>query len=703
MIANLPRPPIAVAMLLVAALVLGLHSPAASAEPKVRVDLVSEVGSVQPGVPFWVALRQRIVPGWHTYWRNPGDSGEPPTLEWTLPTGATAGEIAWPPPDRIPAGIAMSYGYSGEVLLPVRITPPADIHPGATFTLRAAASWLVCEKECIPEEATVTLALPVSAGPGARSSRGGPVLEQVLASLPRPSPWPVVAAVTPETVTLTVEAAGLQADRLAEAWFYPIEWGLIDHVAPQAVTISSSALTLRMPRGPLAEAARRPVAGVLVLTERLDGGLVRQAFSIQVSPGGAPLSWSGLGRAVALALAGGLLLNLMPCVLPVLSVKAISLVRHRGDSRAVMRRHGLAYTAGVLAGFGVVAAALLAFRGAGEQIGWGFQLQSPAFVALLAYLLFAMALVLSGALTVGGRLMGLGGGLASRPGYAGSVFTGALAVVVATPCSAPFMATALGYALTQPAAVAFAIFEALGLGLAAPYLALSMVPGWARLLPKPGPWMERLKQALAFPLYASVAWLIWVLARQAGSAGLAAGLAGLVLVALAAWLYEATRSRAGRHRLLVRSAALLSVGAAVALVPLIAWPGGAARTVGTGWDGGSGWEPYTPARLAELRAQGVPVFVNFTAAWCITCLVNERVALQGQAVREGFARERVVYLKADWTSRSPGITRALGSFERSGVPLYLLYPRGRGPGSDRPRVLPQLLTEGIVLEALRDL
>jgi thiol:disulfide interchange protein DsbD len=443
---------------------------------------------------------------------------------------------------------------------------------------------------------------------------------------------------------------------------------------------------------------------VLVVTERLDSGPVRQAFAVRAAPpavaGAGAWSWSTLPAALMLALAGGLVLNLMPCVLPVLSVKALSLIGHASRGAAVMRRHGLAYTLGVLVSFAIVAGALLSLRAAGEQIGWGFQLQSPAFVTVLAYVLFVMALTLSGVVTLGGRVAGLGSHLAARPGYAGSFFTGALAVVVATPCTAPFMASAIGFALTQPAPLALAVFEALGLGLALPYLALSLAPGWARRLPRPGPWMERLQQFLAFPLYATVAWLVWVLSRQVGPTGLAAGLAGLVLLGLGAWLYESTRRSARTARLVVRTVAALCLIAALGLVAL---PGAPTATPGGGPAERAGdpipWEPYTPDRLAALRARGVPVFLNVTADWCITCLVNERVALRSPEVAAGFADRGVAYLKADWTRRDPQITGMLGSFERSGVPLYLLYPVS-GSRALPAQVLPQILTERIVLEAL---
>jgi thiol:disulfide interchange protein DsbD len=474
---------------------------------------------------------------------------------------------------------------------------------------------------------------------------------------------------------------------------------VIDHAAVQEVTIGRRGITLRAARGLLSEGADSDLDGVLVIREKLDQGLVSQAFAITAvaGAGGAGPALSLL-TAMGLAMLGGLILNLMPCVLPVLSIKTLALVGHTGTSPGVIRRHGLAYTGGVLVCFAALAGALLALRAAGAQIGWGFQLQSPLVVTALAYLLFTLGLSLSGFLVIGGRLAGVGHGLAARPGYTGSFFTGALATVAATPCTAPFMGAAVGYALSQPPAVAIAVFEALGLGLALPFLALTLVPAWRRLLPRPGPWMARLSQALAFPLYASAAWLVWVVSRQAGPDGVALVLVGLLLIAFGAWLHHATRGAAPRWRRAATGFALVSAAVAIALAPLAAASPPAPRH---GVPAGVDWEPFSPGRLAELRAQGKPVFVNFTAAWCITCLVNERVALRGPAVAEAFSRRGVVYLKADWTSRSAEIASVLESFGRSGVPLYVIYPPRHGrTAAPEPRVLPQILSEGTLIDAI---
>jgi len=698
--------------LLLAALAIGILAGPAVAAParahaaapaprRVAVTLIGEGASIEPGTPFWVGLRQQIARGWHTYWINPGDSGEAPTIDWSLPPGFTAEPIVWPRPQRLRVGPAMSYGYTGEVVLLTRLVPPADVRPGRPVTLRAHVSWLVCEKTCIPEEADVALTLPVATGRPALAPTAA-AIEGARRAVPAPSPWPATMQATAETVTVAVAARGLRPERIAEAWLVPGRWGVIDHAADQALTVDERGLTLRIPRGPLPEATATDLDGVLVVRERLERGESVQAFAIRAAVDRPATAGAlTLAAAVGLALVGGLVLNLMPCVLPVLSIKAIALVAHAQTTTGAMRRHGLAYSGGVLVSFAALAGLLIVLRAAGAEIGWGFQLQSPLVVGALAYLLFALGLALSGVLTIGEGWAGLGHQLTTRPGYAGSFFTGALAAVAATPCTAPFMGVAVGYALTQPALPALLVFEALGLGLALPFLTLSLVPAWRRLLPRPGPWMERLRQALAFPLYASVAWLVWVVSRQAGADAVALVLGGLLLIAFAAWLHGATRAtRSTGRRRAASAVALACVAGALALGPLVSpSPAPPAAAAPAGAPTLARAEPFTPARLAALRAQGTPVFVNFTAAWCITCLVNEKVALHSPAVAEAFARRGVVYLKADWTSKSPEIAALLESFGRSGVPLYVVY----GRAADPPRVLPQILSERTIIEAVEPL
>jgi thiol:disulfide interchange protein DsbD len=391
----------------------------------------------------------------------------------------------------------------------------------------------------------------------------------------------------------------------------------------------------------------------------------------------------------------------MPCVFPVLSMKAMALIKHAEKDHSTVRLHGVAYAAGVLVCFAVLALVLIALKSGGEATGWGFQLQSPVFVAAMAYLFFLLGLNLSGVFEIGTSIMGAGSSLSARSGYGGSFFTGVLAAVVSTPCTAPFMGVALGFALTQPTAVSLTVFLALGVGFALPYLLLTFVPTLVRLLPRPGAWMVRTRQFLAFPLYASVAWLIWVLAIQTGPDGVAAALGGMVLIAFAIWLWKAVGSARAHGRLVGRAGATAAFIAALAMVVGLGTIGTPSQSVSTTGQSAAGprYEAFSAERLAALRDAGKPVFVNMTAAWCITCLVNERVALSSADVNDRFEALDITYLKGDWTNGDPEITALLEAFGRSGVPLYVLY----GPGNAEPVLLPQLLTETIVLDALQGL
>ena len=646
------------------------------------VALVSESDSLAPGQPFRLGLRFRMAPGWHIYWQNPGDAGLPPTVTWTLPAGATAGPIAWPTPARDRDGPLMSYVYTGSVLLPVTVTPAAGA--GGPVDIRASADWLVCERVCVPESGTFHLTLPAG---GAT-----PAPEAALfaaADARRPVPSPFTATITP-AAELVVTGAGLTPARVADAWFFPDTAGPIDQNAAQAVTLAPDRLTLRLKPGPQWRAGA-PLAGVLVLR---DGAGNQSALAITAEPGAAPAPAPhgiGIGDALLLALAGGLVLNLMPCVFPVLVMKGLAIARLGGAARREVRLEALSYAAGIVLAFTALGGLLLVLRATGSAAGWGFQFQSPVFVVVTAWLLFAIGLNMSGLFEVGGgRLAGVGQGLASRGGHAGSFFTGLLAVLVATPCTAPFMGGAIAAALASPAPVALGIFACLGLGLAAPSVLLAAAPALAGALPRPGAWMEVLRQALAFPMYAAAIWLLWVAATQAGPTGVFVAAAGAFLLALGGWSYgRAQRARAwgrGAGRVVAAVAAVL----ALALLP-------DARRAGAGTQtAAASAQTFSDARLAALRAAGRPVFVDMTAAWCITCLVNERVALAPAAVQAAFASHQVAYLKGDWTRQDPEITAFLHAAGRDGVPLYVWYPAHGGA----PVVLPQILTPGLVLSQM---
>ena len=689
----------------------------------VAVSLVGETRNVVPGQPLNVALRQQIAPGWHTYWRNPGESGLPTTIDWSLPTGFTAGPIQWPTPERFVVDPVVGYGYHDDVLLPVTIAVPANLRSGTTVSLSAHVSWLACSDICIPEEADLRIAMPV-----------GTVLQPdpdtaaafaaARARMPSANPFPTTATVAKDDIILHV-AAG-DATRLRDVAFYPADENVVDESTPQSVAADSEGLVLTLRRD--TSQARAVLNGVLVFRDTsvpgvgvsaaiaiaapLQGGTGRPASLADSNAHvGAYSGLAGLGliTALLLAVAGGMLLNLMPCVLPVLSIKVFALVQHAQASPREMRLQGLAYAAGVLASFAVVGGTLVALRATGSEIGWGFQLQSPVFVTLMIYLLFAVGLNLSGVFEIGGRMTGLGSNLALREGYAGSFWTGALATVVATPCTAPFMAAAIGYAITQPWFVSLLVLEAIGLGLALPYLIISFSPQARRLLPKPGLWMLRLKQFLAFPVYGTAVWLMYVLAEQVGASATTVALAGLVLIGFAAWLYDAAGADGNHWRGLGFGVSATAVAGACALVGLIALvddgtPSSAVPAAAAPAAGAQAlhWQPFSEAAFEALRAEGKPVFIDFTAAWCITCKVNERIALADPAVTKAFADADITALRADWTRQDAGITRMLEANGRAGVPLYLFYPKAAAGEPRSPVVLPQLLTAASVLREIRE-
>jgi thiol:disulfide interchange protein len=466
----------------------------------VKASLVGETRNIVPGQVLRLALRQQIEPGWHTYWSNPGESGLPTAIDWRLPQGFEAGAISWPSPHRFSYGPVVGYGYQHEVLLPVTIDVPADLQLGTSVMIAAHASWLACSETCIPEEADVTVSLPVDTTPEA-DRQWAAAFATTLARIPAPSPFRTTVETIRDQFSLHV-ATG-DATHLRDVAFFPLDQGVIDDAAPQRVIADAAGLTVTMERDATKPAAAAALNGVLVFRDAaVEAGGATRAILI-TAPIDRPRAGTFAGLAVivaiALAFAGGIVLNLMPCVLPVLSIKVLALVEHSQAASHEVRLQGLAYTVGVLTSFAVIAAALMGLRAAGAEIGWGFQLQSPLFVAAMIYVLFAVGLNLSGVFSFGSKLAGVGTDLAARPGYAGSFFTGMLATLVATPCTAPFMASAIGFAVTQPWYVSLAVFEALGLGLAFPYLLAAFSPGLRRLLPKPGVWMLRLKQFLAFP------------------------------------------------------------------------------------------------------------------------------------------------------------------------------------------------------------
>lgn len=682
--------------------------------PHSDAELVSDVASIQPGTPFTVALRMTMEEGWHSYWTNPGDSGQPTSIDWALPANFSADAIQWPYPHRIDAGPLTSYGYSDEVLLLTEITPPDDLAPGTSVTLDGAAEWLICADICLPAEADVSLTLPVRAESPTPNPTWRDAVAAAEADLPAPVPdWTVQAARSEGSYALILTPPSGWSGTMDGTHFFPDEKAVLDHAAPQPVSEDSDSYLIALQRSEYAAAPAERLTGVLVAPEGTtwDDGTRAMAVDVSVKddvPAVATTASGSDGTSAALwwvllsAFVGGLLLNLMPCVFPVLSVKILGFARQGGDDERTIRRHGLVFGAGVLVSFWILAGVLLALRAAGSEIGWGFQLQSPLFVALMTILFFGIGLNLLGIFDIGNQLMNWGGRLERSTGgaYSSSFWSGVLATIVATPCTAPFMGAALGVALTLSAAGSLLVFSALGAGMAAPYVALSMTPSLLQRLPKPGAWMETLKQVLAFPMFAAAVWLLWVFGQQTGPDGMAFLLLGLLLVGLAGWTLERWPALqiSARTRVITRAVAVASLMGAI-VVSMLGAQSAPADDAARAAAPDAEWQSFAPETVEQLRADGRPVFIDFTAAWCLTCQVNKRTTLSSEAVQEAARAKNVALIRADWTNRDPTITQALEAHGRSGVPVYVLY---KGDGSD-PELLPEILTEQIVLDALANL
>ncbi|RZJ98092.1 MAG: thiol:disulfide interchange protein [Brevundimonas sp.] len=669
-----------------------------------------------PGGTAIVAVRQDIQPGWHTYWRNPGDSGGATTLQWALPTGVRAGEIVWPLPARQRLQSLVNYGYEGVVYLPVPVEIPADARPGTALSLSVKALFLVCSAEmCVPDELTLKLDLPIREGAAPQDTKHGAAIARILEQAPRPAGITARATLDNGVLTLTATGGPLAGQDPGPSYFFPFDSGTVDHAAAQTGSWGANGLTLVLGAGGkvLSGGLTAPVSGVLATSNGAweitaepgpalpgatgSGELAALPDAATATPPAPETGWAVFAQAMAFALMGGLILNLMPCVFPILAMKAAALAASAHDARR-SRHDGLAFLAGVLLTFLILAGVLLALRAAGEAVGWGFQLQSPPVTAGLALLMLAVALNLSGVFHVGASVQGVGSGpLARLPGGVGAFFTGALAVVVAAPCTAPFMAFALGVALLMPWPMALAVFLMLGLGLALPYLLVSLSPRLLARLPRPGAWMERLKSLLAFPMYGAALWLVWVFSRQTGAEALGLLFVAGLLATAGLWLVGAGQGERGLGRRGVihsTAGAVLLVLAGGALTLAVQAPVEAATARADA--SGPAASPWSTQAVETALAQGRPVLINFTADWCVTCKINERTSLTSPGVKRAMSRTNAVYLVGDWTRRDDAITAELERRGRSGVPLYLLYR----PGQAEPEVLPQLLTEGVVVEAL---
>ncbi len=676
----------------------------------VEAELVTDKAAAQPGQPFVVGLKLRMEPQWHTYWKNPGDSGLPTRIQWVLPEGWKAAPIQWPYPQNLPVGPLMNYGYEDEVVLLSELTPPASAVAGSN-PIQAKAEWLVCKDICIPEKGELDLVVQVASGESKLNPRFQAHIERARNMLPvSPSGWKYDSSITGKTLVVRLTAPEGTTPP-SKVTFFPEREQLVEPAAPQKVTRDGRSLRIEMKLAEPVATDVKSVEGVAVSDGGWPGTDRRKAINVSAPVGKAiaaaagpitmasPSSDGGIGgstlAALVFAFIGGLLLNLMPCVFPVLGIKVMGFVEHaHGDARA-MRVQGLAYTAGVIVSFLTLAGLMLALRAGGTQLGWGFQLQSPGVVALLAALFFVLGLNLSGVFEWGAFAQSMTSNMSVRGRYADAFLSGVLATVVATPCTAPFMGAAVGFTVGQGPALALAVFLALGVGMALPVLLLALFPWLLKRLPKPGKWMDTFKQVLAFPLYATVAWLAWVLGAQVGNDAVFALLVGLLLIAMGAWFYGRWAHAGSRWQPAI--AVILAL-----LGVVVAWPGPAGSSpdvVKSARKGELGWETWSPELVASLVAQGKPVFVDFTAAWCVTCQVNKRVALNNIDVVKAFADRGIVSLRADWTRQDPRITAALAAMGRNAVPVYALYI----PGHDAPLLLPEVLTPALVLAEVEKL
>jgi thiol:disulfide interchange protein len=660
---------------------------------RVRAELMAHApDGLAAGKSVWVGLQLAHQPEWHTYWKNSGDSGLPTQLQWTLPAGVVAGEIAWPVPKKIPIGNLANYGYEGTVLLPVPLTITPEYKApllGGDIEVKLKASWLVCKKECIPEEGDFAIRIPAKS----TTALNAAAFQAAFDAQPKKLAGESQVAIDGNAVMLTVR--GLPAAvRGKTLEFFPETGEVIETSAQWTQAWQGDTWTARVPLSPqranspavlpmvLAEGSQGwraeakvqgewpAAAAVTGMSPALEAALRANAAGGGSASGPAPTATLTLAAALLGALLGGLILNLMPCVFPILAIKVVGFTRH-ADDRRLHRISGLAYTAGVVLSFAALGALMLALRAAGEQLGWGFQLQSPAVVAVLAALFTLIGLNLAGVFQFGSFLPSGVAAMEARHPVANAFLSGVLAVAVASPCTAPFMGASLGFAIGMPALEALLVFAAIGVGMALPYLAASWVPAVARLLPRPGAWMETFRQLMAFPMFATVAWLVWVLGQQSGIDGAGALLVLLVAMSMVIWALTLQ----GRARTVIAAISIASLG-------LLAWAAGPNITKLPQQQvaqSDSGWQSWEPGRVDQILASGQPVFVDFTAAWCVTCQYNKKTTLANADVMADLSAKKVALLRADWTRRDPAITAALAQLGRNGVPVYVFYKQGSAP------------------------
>lgn len=664
------------------------------------VDFISDVKSIQAGKSFWIGLRMKMDPEWHVYWRNPGDSGLPPSIAWKLPDGVTAGVIQWPYPKRINVGPLTSFGFEEEVILWSEISLPAHL-PFNELTVRAKVDWLTCKIECIPGQADFSLVFPV-VNESEKNIEAGEWLEKDRFNWPaRQSDWSISARQNEKDFIFLLSAENPQGN-IKSLQFFPYNDTLIQHAAAQELRFEHHEYILTIPKSFLITKSIDELEGILVSDKTWDYNHHYHSLEIKVpveqgvEQGRAvqPVKSSSLTLIVAcwFAFLGGIILNFMPCVLPVLSLKIIGLVKTVRDRRKMMMS-GIIFTLGVLVSFWILAGCLMVFQSAGHKLGWGFQFQSPVFVAVMSGILFLLALNLFGVFEIG--IIGYSSGNIPA-GYGGNFMSGVLAVWLATPCTAPFMGTALSFAITQPAVISWVIFTCLGFGLATPFLLLSIFPQWLSFLPKPGQWMNILKVVFGFILLLCVVWLGWVLNLQKGIFAIVILMIGLAIMGMAAVAGGLFQRQGNPLSFVLIFLLFVSGGLMFMLTGLKFLPQKMAEQLGM--DGkGIVWQKFSLERLAKIRREEKSVLVDFTAAWCLTCQVNDRLVFQNERVVEYFKQSGIVALKADWTNHSEEITEALTDYGKNSIPVYAFYRSG----SQQPVFLPEILTPEIALKILR--
>lgn len=682
----------------------------------VAISLISEYPAIQAGQPFWVAVRFDIDDQWHAYWKNPGDAGMAPIVNWELPKGFQVTQTLWPTPESFALASSRGFGYNKELVLLVEITPPTQLTT-TNVDLKGSVRWVVCsDLTCLPGDTPIALNLSVSDHP---QSGGNPLFNQVRAQVPQKHEL-VSAQRNQDTIELAFTDPSPNKRPIRHAEFFPETKKSVHYTSetPQPHSSIDNAYVLSIKE----INANSSIKGLLVL--HTDQGKESYEIDLPVEKNSSLISMSdrrlpsterqisadssfdfqgGFFLALGFAFLGGLILNLMPCVLPVISFKVLSFVKLAGQSRKLIFQHGLAFSLGVLISFWVLAALLLILQAYGRSVGWGFQLQEPIFVSILAALLFLFGLSLFGLFEIGTSMIAAASQAQERSKFKnaliGSFFSGVLATAVATPCTGPFLGSAVGFAVTLPAAQAMLIFTSLGLGMSAPYLALAAFPALLKFMPKPGNWMITFKEIMGFFMIATVLWLVWVFGAQTNSFAVTLLLGSFFFLSVAAWIYgkwgTPIQKALTRRFATVTALVLFCVGAYTTVLASSSWAeamGGGSSHV-TSNEIADVWEEFSPERLAELRERGTPVFIDFTAKWCLICQANH-LTLSTSDVAKKFEEKGVIRMKADWTKRDEVIAGELRKFGRNSVPLYVLYGKDQ---SETPEILPQVLTpEGII-------